>query len=134
MNAYELLEKYNFTLPKWVQWAFVHICISTGQSWTRGSWALSLTWGTVPINKHFCANSWLFHNKWELKFPSNKDTLRQVLLKLTLWFWRWFLNFVIVLMLFCHKIPLEKDKPFKYHSSKNALCQVWFKLALAFEE
>ena len=69
---------------------------------------------------------------YELKFPSNKDTLRKVLLELTLWFWRWFLNFVIVLMPFCHEIPLEKDKPFKYQSSKNALCQVWLKWALCF--
>ena len=46
-------------------------------------------------------------------------------------------NPIIVFSLFCYYLPLEKDKSFhlnKHESplSKDALCQVWLKLAMWF--
>jgi hypothetical protein len=68
----------------------------------------------------------------KLEFPSNKDDLCQVWLKLVQWFWRRFFN--CVFLLFCYYLPLEKGYPLllnKFESPlpKDDLCQVWLKLA-----
>ena len=75
----------------------------------------------------------LYLNK--LESPSPKDVLCQVWLKLAQWFWRRkFLNFVNVYSLFCNYLPLERGGTLNLHkiespSPKDALCQVWLKLA-----
>ena len=65
----------------------------------------------------------------------NPPHLCQVWLKLAQWFWRRrFLNFVNVFSLLHNYLPMEKDwdlhlnKP-ESLSPKDALCQVWLKLA-----
>ena len=74
----------------------------------------------------------------KLEFPSAKDALCQVWLKLTQWIWRRiFLNFIIVFSLFRNYLPLENDvalhfNKFDFPSPKDALCRVWLKLALWF--
>ena len=71
----------------------------------------------------------------KLESPSPKDALCQVWLKLTQWFWRRrFLNFVNVFSQFRNYLPLEKDgvlhlNKLESPSPKDALCQVWLKLA-----
>jgi len=71
----------------------------------------------------------------KLESPSPKDALCQVWLKLAQWFWRRrFFNFVNVFSLFCNYLPLEKDRALHLNklespSPKDALCQVWMKLA-----
>ena len=77
---------------------------------------------------------WVLHlNK--LESPSPKDALWQVWLKMAKWFWRRrFLNFVNVFSLFLNYLPLEKCgalhlKKLESPSPKDALCQVWLKLA-----
>ena len=67
--------------------------------------------------------------------PSPKDALCQVWLKMSQWFWRRrFLNFVNVFSLFHNYLPLEKGVALHLNklespSLKDALCQVWLKLA-----
>ena len=74
----------------------------------------------------------------KLESPSPNDALCQVRLKLAQWFWRRrFFNFVNVFSLFRNYLPLEKGGALylnKLESSppKNALCQVWLKLAQGF--
>ena len=64
-----------------------------------------------------------------------KDALCLVWLKLAQWFWRRrFLNFVNIFSLFRNYLPLEKGGPLHLNkletpSPKDALCQVWLKLA-----
>ena len=75
----------------------------------------------------------LFLNK--LEFPSPKDALCQVYLKLAQWFLRRrLLNFINVYSLFHNYLPLEKDVAvdlniFESPSPKDSLCQVWLKMA-----
>ena len=70
----------------------------------------------------------------QIEFPSPKDALWQVWLKLVQWFLRKrFLNFVNVFLLFSNYLPLEKDgglhlNKFESPSPKDALWQVWLKL------
>ena len=70
-----------------------------------------------------------------LESPSPKDALCQVWLKLAQWFWRIrFLNVVNVFSLFHNYLPLEKGWAFHLNklespSHKDALCQIWLKLA-----
>ena len=69
-----------------------------------------------------------------LESPSPKDALCQVQLKLAQRFWRRFFNFVNVFLLFLNYLPLEKDvalllNKLESPSPKDALCQVWLKLA-----
>ena len=77
--------------------------------------------GTLRLNK--------------LESPSPKDAFCQVWLKLAQWFWRRrFLNFVNVFSLFHNYLPLEKAgalylNKLESPSPKDALCQVWLKLA-----
>ena len=89
--------------------------------------------------RYFCNNlplemGWVLHlNKRES--PSSKDALCQVWLKMAQWFWRKrYLNFVNVFSLFHNYLPLEKGgalhlKKLESPSPKDALCQVWLKLA-----
>ena len=71
----------------------------------------------------------------KLESPSSKNDLCQIWLKLAQWFWRGrFFNFVIVFSLFPNYLPLEKGgavhlNKLESHSPKDALCQVWLKLA-----
>ena len=77
--------------------------------------------GALPLNK--------------LESISPKDVLCQVWLKLAQWFWkRRFFNFVNVFSLFRNYLPLEKGGALPFNnlestSPKDALCQVWLKLA-----
>ena len=90
---------------------------------TKGPWATSLTWETneyiflkfANIFSLFCyylpleKGEALHLNK--LESPSSKDTLCQVWLKLTHWFWRRkFLKFINVFSLFHNYLPLEKGR------------------------
>ena len=70
--------------------------------------------------------------------PSHKDALCQVWLKLAQWFWkRRFFNFVNVFFTISYiynYLPLEKGRALHLSklespSPKDALCQVWLKLA-----
>ena len=71
----------------------------------------------------------------KLESPSSIDALCQVWSKLAQWFWRRrFLNFVNVCSLFRNNLPLEKGAALHLNklespSPKDALCQVWLKLA-----
>ena len=71
----------------------------------------------------------------KLKSPLPKDALSQVWLKLAQWFWRRiFLNFLNVFSLFRNYLPLEEGRALHLNklespSPKDALCQVWLKLA-----
>ena len=80
---------------------------------------------------------WVLHlNK--LESPSPKDALWQVWLKMAKWFWRRrFLDFVNVFSLFRNYLSLEKGGALHLNklespSPKDALCQVWLKLAQCF--
>ena len=68
-----------------------------------------------------------------------QDSLCQVWLKLAQWFWRWFFNFVNVFLLFLNYLFLEKGgalilNKLETPSPKDALCQVWLKLAQVVQE
>ena len=71
----------------------------------------------------------------KLESPLPKDALCQVWLKLARWFWRRrFFKSVNVFSLFRNYLPLEKGGALPLNklespSPKNALCQVWLKLA-----
>ena len=68
----------------------------------------------------------------KLEFPSPKDALCHVWLKLTEWFLRRrFLNFVNEFSLFRNSLPLEKGSVLYSNKfeSPYALCYVWLKLA-----
>ena len=71
----------------------------------------------------------------KLEFPSPKDALCHVWLKLAQWFWRRrFFNFVNVFSLFLNYLPLERGGPLyliklEPHPLKDALCKDWLKLA-----
>ena len=75
----------------------------------------------------------LYLNKLDSLSP--KDALCQVWLKLGQWFWRRrFLNFVNVFSLIRNYLPLEKGGALHLNKlesplPKDALCQVWLKLA-----
>ena len=63
-----------------------------------------------------------------------EDDLCNVWLKLAPWFLRRFLKFVNVFSLFRNCLPLKKDgalhlNKLEFPSPKDALCQVWLKLA-----
>ena len=69
---------------------------------TRGLWATSLIWETVPINKHICAKLWLYHKKYLEKENHILLVENQMVL---------------------NTLKLKSPSP------KSAFCQVWFKLA-----
>ena len=70
----------------------------------------------------------------KFKFPSPKDALCQVWLKLAQWFLRRrFLKFVNVFLLFPYYLPLEKcgalhSKKLESPSPKDTLCQVFVEI------
>ena len=72
------------------------------------------------------------------EFLSPKDALCQIWLKLALWFLRRrIIKLVNVFLLFLYYLPLEKDVVLHFNklespSPKDALCQIWLKLALWF--
>ena len=75
---------------------------------------------------------------YKLESPSSKDALCQVWLKLAQSFWkRGLFNFVNVFLLSRNHLPLEKGLALHLNklespSPKDALCQVWLKLAQRF--
>ena len=77
----------------------------------------------------------LHSNKFESPSPKDATCMCHVWLKLAQWFWRWrFLNFVNIFSQFCNYLPLKKGralnlKKLESPSPKDALCQVWLKLA-----
>ena len=89
------------------------------------------------IKKKLYENLLVLHLS-KVEFPSPKDALCQDWLKLAQWFCRRrFLNFINVFSLFRNYLPLEKGGPLHLNklespSPKDALCQVWIKLAQYF--
>ena len=114
------------------------------QTWITSMLCAKFGWnGTVALNVVnafllFCyylpiVNGVALHLQ-QIESPLPKDALCQVWLKLVLWFCRRFLNVVNVFLLFHYYLPMEKGMAF--HSNKldfplpkDALCQVWLKLA-----
>ena len=75
------------------------------------------SWGHK--NHYLVFENWMVDNLFKLEFPSHKDTLPQVWLKLVQY----------VFSLFCYHIPLEKEGALHFnklesHSLKDALYQV----------
>ena len=69
----------------------------------------------------------------KLESTSLRDALCQVWLKLALWFWRRFINFVNVFSLYRNYFPLEKGMAHRLNKlespiPKDALCHVSLKL------
>ena len=125
------LNKFEFSLPKK---ALCHVWLKLAQwIWRRRFFnfvnVFSLFRNYLPLAKGRA----LHLNK--LDSPSPKDTLCQVWLKLAQRIWRRrFLNFVNVSSLFHYSLPLENSWALHLNkqeslSPKNALCQVWLKLA-----
>ena len=76
----------------------------------------------------------LFLHLKKLESPSPKNDLCWDWLKLAHWFWRRFFNFVNVISRFRNYLPFEKGMALHLNklispSHKDALCQVWLKLA-----
>ena len=73
----------------------------------------------------------------KLESPSPRDTLCHVWLKLALWFWRRRFLKVGFLLLFSNYLPFGKDMALHLNKlesplSRDALCQVWLKMAQCF--
>ena len=73
----------------------------------------------------------LYLNNLELSLPN--DGLCQVWLKLAQWFWRRFLNSIIVFLLICNYLPLERGITLHMNKHeipwpKDILCQVGWNL------
>ena len=92
------------------------LCAKIGWNWLSGSGEEIFSISSMYF-RYFCNNlplemGWVLHlNK--LKFPSPKDGLWQVWLKMAQWFWRRrFLNFINVFSLFRNNLPLENAEPF----------------------
>ena len=109
---------------------------------TRGPWATSLTWETVPINKHICAklcllikktHIFLFETYVKTKVPVNQGCFVQFS-----WYWpsgSGEEDFKISCNFFVHLLsyPLGKDislhfNKLEFPSTNDALGQVWLKL------
>ena len=74
----------------------------------------------------------LYLNKLESPSPRN------FVLKLTLWFWR-FYKVIHIFVQFCYYPPLEMEvalhlNKLEFPSPKNVFCQVWLKLTPCFYE
>ena len=110
--------------------------------WRSGSWenvfkflkctfAISLL---SPLGKGQCP---IFEQIW-ISFTQCKEDLCQVWLKLAQWLWRRrFLNVVNSYFLFYYYVPLVKGvalhlNKLEFPLSKDALCQVWLKMAIWF--
>ena len=87
---------------------------------------------------HFQMGMTLNLKKNHLESSSSKDALCQVWLKMAQWSWRRrFFKVLNVFLLFTNYLPFEKSvslylNKLESPSSKDALCQVWLKLALWF--
>ena len=74
----------------------------------------------------------------KLEYPSHKDALCLVWLKLAQWFWRRrFLKFLNNILQFCNYLLLERGRALHLKKQdfpllQDASCQVWLKLALWF--
>ena len=84
----------------------------------------------TPLLSLWEVNCFSFEQTW-IPFTQGGIVPR---LKLAQWFWRRFLNFFNVFSLFCIDLPLEKGEDLyldklEFPLPKDALCQVWLKLA-----
>ena len=92
-------------------------------------------WRRIKTKMHFCFSKLSPLGKGGPFIWSPKDALWQVMLKLAQWFWRRiFFYFVNVFLLFRNYLPLKKGGALHLNkleslSHKDALCQVWLKLA-----
>ena len=89
--------------------------------------------GEEKDKTHHLYDDWMVLICKNLMSSSPKDALCQVWLKMALWFWRIFLNFIKVYSLFHNNLSLEKGialhlNKLESSSHKDALCQVWLKL------
>ena len=125
----------------WTKFNPIHprmLCAKFGWNWSSDSGeedffyfvnVCSLFRNYLPLEKGGALNL----NK--IESPSHKNALCQVWMKLAQWFWRRrFLNVINVLSLFRNYLPLEKGGALHLNkvespSPKDALCQVWLKLA-----
>ena len=114
-------------------------CAKSGWNWPSGSGEeyflkvvnLFLLFSNYPSFRKGVA---LHLNKLEI--PSPRNTMCQVWLKMSQWFWTRRLLKVLnnVFLLFCNYLHFEKgvtlhlNKP-ELYSPKDALCQVWLKMA-----
>ena len=125
--------------PLFIQDALCHVWLKLAQWFWRKIflnfvYVFSLFRNYIPLEK----GGALHLNK--LESPSPNDALCQVWLKLAQWFWRRrFFNFVDVFSLFRNYLPLEKGRAHHLNklespSPKDALCQVWLKLAQWFQK
>ena len=109
-----------------------------GWNWPCGSWQdfyiSSMYFRYFVIIFPFKKGMALHLNK--LESPPPKNALCQCWLKLAQWFWEedFFFNFVNVFSLFRNYLPLDEGvalhmNKLESSSHKDALCQVWLKLA-----
>ena len=116
---------------------FALTLISFSQRCFVSSWVnLALWfWRRIRTKMLFSYFEIISPRKWRPFIWSPKDALFQVRLKLAQWFWRRiFFNFVNVFLLFRNYLPLKKGgalhlNKLESSSHKDALCQVWLKLA-----
>ena len=126
----------------WKTWIpFTHGCfvprlVETGQVHGSGEEDFWISW--MYFRYFLIISPWKYGealNLNKLESSSPKDALCQVWLKLVQWFWRRrFFNFVNVFSLFRNYFPLEKGGALHLNKlespqPKDALCQVWLKLA-----
>ena len=114
------------------------LCAKFGWNWLEWFWRRRFL-NFVNVFSPFCNYIPLKKNRVlrlnKLKSPWPRDTFCQVWLKFAQWFWRrTILNFVNVFLLFRYHLPLEKGRALHLNkpespSPKDALCQVWLKLA-----
>ena len=117
------------------------LCAKFGWNWPSGSGEedfLNFVNVSLPFHNYLPLEKGVALHLNKLEYPSPKDALCQVWLKLALWFLRRrFFNFVNVFSLFRNYLPLGKGMVLhlnKLESSplKDALCQVWLKSAQQF--
>ena len=140
--SFAIISPWRVTIPFiWTNLNFLHsriMCTKIDWIWAAGSGEQDFKKVSIfllfryylPLER----DNPLHLNK--LEFPSSKDDLCQVWLKLACWFWR-FLKIFSVFLHFCDYLPLEKGNPLHFNNlesppPKNDLCQVWLKLAQRF--
>ena len=117
---------------------------------TRGPWATSFTWNTIPINKHNFKKLWLYHSidykrkkkhyllfeNWEYVLKLDHPLLGRLCAHLCCNCnsdYEKIFIFVNLFSIYCYYLPLEKSdihlNTFESSSPKDALCQVWLKLS-----
>ena len=114
------------------------LCAKFGWNWPSGSGEEDFLILSMYFHYFVIISPWKragAHHMNKLDSPSPKDALCQVWLKLAQWFWRRrIFNFVNIFSQFHNYIPLEKGgtlllNKLESPSPKDALCQVWLKLA-----